>query len=80
MAKFKFSDNCPTVEVMVKEGESKLFVKKKVKAVQPFGPQSLVTEDKLDQNMVNFLNDSRPELAKFIEEVEEVKESKPAKK
>jgi hypothetical protein len=77
MGKFKFSDNCPTVEVMVKEGESKLFVKKKVKAVQPFGPQSLVTEDKLDQNMVNFLNESRPELAKFVEEIEE---PKPAKK
>lgn len=66
MAKFKFSNDCPTVEVMVKEGESKLFVKKKVKAVQPFGPQSLVTEDKLDENMVNFLNSNRPELAKFI--------------
>lgn len=76
MAKFKFSDNCPTIEVMIKEGESKLFVKKKVKAIQPFGPQSLVTEDKLDQNMVNFLNESRPELVKFIEEIEEPKAKK----
>ena len=74
--KFKFSDECPTLEVMVKEGESKLFVKKKVKAVQPFGTQSLVTEDKLDENMVNFLNGNRPELAKFIVEIEEPKNKK----
>lgn len=76
MAKFKFSDECPTVEVMVKKGDSKLFVKEKVKAVQPFGPQSLVTEDKLDENMVNFLQGNRPEMGKFIVEIEEPKVKK----
>lgn len=74
--KFAFTKDCPTIEVHSREGEEKIFTKKKVKAVQPFGVHSLVTEDKLDENMVNFLQDSRPELAKFIVEVEEPKSKK----
>lgn len=67
MAKYKFTDDCPTSERTVKNPAG-IFVKEKFKAVRAFG--NIVDEAKLNtsEDLVAYLM-SKEETAKYIQEV-----------
>lgn len=67
MAKYKFTDNCPTSTKMVKNKEG-IFVPEKFKAVTAFG--NVIDEEKLNSSeaLVNYLL-NKPETKDFIIEV-----------